>query len=545
MVCLMLPPYFMARAIDDGLRSDDLGALTMWSAAVFGAGLLIAWFGIARHRAMTMVRMDATFRTIRVVVRQAVRLGATLPQKVTAGEVVSIGASDVGWISQTLTITGPGVGAVVAYCVVTVLLLSVSPLLAGVVLLGVPLIAIIIGPLLGRLQGVQSEYRDQLGALTTQAGDIVSGLRVLCGIGGKSMFASRYRQRSRALQTEGFRVGAVTSWIAALTSGLPSLFLAVVTWLAARMAAEGEITIGQMVAVYGYVAVLVIPVSFFIEGIDDLGRGLVAARRVIRVLSLTPEVVDADDVAPGPAGPAALRDPDSGLTVPGGGMLVVAAAAPGDAVRLVDRLGRYGATDVTWGDVPIAAVAVEELRRRVLVADNDAYLFGGWLRETLTARRAPDEPDIIGALHVAAADDILAGLPAGLDSAIQAQGRNLSGGQRQRVRLAAALLVDPDVLMLVEPTSSVDAHTESLVAERLYHARAGRTTVIVSTSPLWLDRADRVAYLAAGRVVAAGTHSELLATQPDYRALVYRNAQFDPVESADPRRILPTRGAAR
>jgi hypothetical protein len=91
----------------------------MRSAAVFGSGLLITWFGILRHRAMTMVRMDITLRTVRVVVRQAVRLGATLPQRVAAGEVVSIGASDVGGISQTLTVTGPGVGAVIAYGVVT------------------------------------------------------------------------------------------------------------------------------------------------------------------------------------------------------------------------------------------------------------------------------------------------------------------------------------------------------------------------------------------------------------------------------------------
>lgn len=528
MVGLMVPPYLISRAVDDGLRSGNARALVLWAVAVVAVGVLNALLGLLRHRTMTFIRTDASCRTVQVVTRQAVRLGAVLPRVVSTGEVVSIGSADIQRIAQTLTVTGPGVGAVVAYAVVTVLLLEVSPLLGTVVVLGVPFLAILLGPLLNRLQGAETVYREHQGALTARVGDIVAGLRVLCGIGGKPLFAERYHHASAALRDEGYRVGAVTSWIQALSVGLPGAFVAVLTWLAARMAAAGEITIGSLVAVYGYVAVLVVPVGILIEGAGDIGRGLVAARRVVRLLTLRPAVENADQGVAGPTEGASLRDPASGLVVPPGVMSAIVTARPADAVAVVDRLGRYVDSDVDWGGVPLSAMALAEVRRRILVGDNDAHLFAGALRDAVATHEERDAATVAAAVHTAAAEDVVAGLPDGLDSQVEAQGRNLSGGQRQRLRLARALLADPEVLLLVEPTSAVDAHTEALVAVRTHAARRSRTTVVVTTSPLVLDRVEHVAYLVDGRVAATGTHAELLTTRPEYRALVYRGADDGP-----------------
>ncbi|WP_441249559.1 ABC transporter ATP-binding protein [Kitasatospora sp. McL0602] len=522
MVCLLLPPYLMERAIDDGLRAGRTGVLAGWVSALVAVALLNAWLGIMRHRTMTRVRMDANFRTVKAVVAHATRLGAALPRKVSVGEVVSIGTGDVAQISQTLTITGPGVGAVIAYLVAAVLLLKVSGLLAAVILLGVPLLAVAVGPLLGRLQGAEAEYREQQGVLTARIGDIVGGMRVLNGIGGKELLAGRYLRGSQALQREGYRVGAVASWIQALAVGLPALFLALVTWLAARMAAEGSITPGTLVAVYGYVAVLVVPVSSFIEGGYDLTRGLVAAGRVVRMLDLTPAVEDAATVRPAPDAPSALHDPDSGVAVAPGRLTAIVSARPADSAAVVDRLGRYSESAATWGGVPLADVALAEVRERIVVADNDADLFSGLLRTVVGGQAERADAAIAQAVRDAAAADIVQALPDGLDTPVEAQGSNLSGGQRQRLRLVRALLADPEVLLLVEPTSAVDAHTEAAMAAGLRRARAGRTTALTSTSPVLLERADTVCYLADGRQVAAAPHRELLAAEPGYRALVAR-----------------------
>ncbi|MER5279558.1 ABC transporter ATP-binding protein [Streptomyces sp. NPDC002809] len=545
MAGLTLPPYLLSRAIDDGLEPGRESALAGWVAALLGAGVLNAWLGIMRHRTMTRVRLDAAFRSVQVVVRQATELGAALPRRATAGEVVTIGFGDVAMIANTLTSTGPGVGAVLACVVVAALLLSVSPLLAAVVLLGVPLLAVLVGPLLGQLQGVEAAYREQQGGLASRFEDIAAGLRVLNGIGGKEVYAQRYRSGSRALRAEGYRVGSVTSWIQALGVGLPALFLGAVTWLAARMAAQGTITVGELVAVYGYAAVLVVPVSSFIEGGYDISRGLVAARRVVRFLTLEPESTGGEALSRGPRSPSTLRDPESGVEVAPGILTALVSARPSDSAAVVDRLGRFTGSAATWGATGLAEIDLTQVRRRILVADNEADLFAGPLRDVIRGRGSPDEETISRAVHAAMAHDIVRGLPDGLDSPVGAQGRNLSGGQRQRVRLVRALLADPEVLLAVEPTSAVDAHTEAAMAARLRAARSGRTTVVTSTSPLLLDRADTVYYLVDGSVAAVGSHRELLDRERGYRLLVSRGLDDEDRERGGEGTVPPSREPVR
>lgn len=527
MIGLAIRPYLIARAIDDGLRTGDTQALLTWVAAIVAAGVVLAYLGITRHRTMTFLREDATARSSQVILRHVARLGAVLPRKVAAGEVATVGGTDVVQTSWALTMTGPGVGAILAYATAAVVLWSVDPMLAGFVLLGVPVVALVVGPLLNKLQGVDTAYRHELGILTTRASDIVAGLRVLAGVGGRDLFSRRYATRSQSLLQQGYRVGAIMSWVQALTAGIPALFLAAIVWLSARMAAEGQITVGEMIAVYGYVAILVIPVWFLMEGGYMTVRGVVAARRIIAVLRIEPDEGGPTGAGPGPDGAADLHDPDSGLTVPAGRMIGVAAEDPSDAIALADRLGRYTASDVTWGGLPIAGVDLAEVRARILVADHDSYQFAGSLRDLLRIRDGVGDAQIKTAVHTASAEDVVESLPGGLDARIEARARNLSGGQRQRVRLAQHLLAEPDVLILIDPTSAVDSHTEARIADRLHRHRAGRTTVVLATSPLLLDRTDLVAYVREGHVVAVGSHDDLLDTEPGYRALVARDADDD------------------
>ncbi|MGC0400184.1 ABC-type multidrug transport system fused ATPase/permease subunit [Streptomyces sp. SAI-126] len=536
MVLLAATPYLMAKAIDEGLEPGDWGALAGWSFALFAVGSFNAWLSIMRHRTMTRVRMDANFRTVKVVVGQAVRLGAALSRRTGAGEVVTIGVGDVQTIAGALTVVGPGVGACVAYLTVAALLVAVSPVLAAVVLLGIPAIVLLVGPFLSRLQGAETEYRNRQGILTARIGDLASGLRVLNGLGGKSLVADAFHRDSGHLRAQGYRVGAVTSWVQALGVGLPTLFLAVVTWLAARLAAQGDITVGELVAVYGYVAVLVGPVAFWVECGYQLSRGVVAARRVVAFLRLEP--LEDRGTRDAPAEPSVLHDPESDVRILPGRMTALTSAHPADTAAVLDRLGRYTPSQATWAGVPMDEIRLPRIRERILLADHEADLFAGTLREVIAPQRgagpgrsaaaprgATGPHSAAAAIHAAVADDIVQGLPDGLDSPVDAQARNLSGGQRQRIRLVRALLADPEILLAAEPTSALDAHTEALVADRLKTARSGRTTVVTSTSPLMLDHADTVHYLVDGKVAASGTHQQLLTEEPGYRALVARDVE--------------------
>jgi ABC-type multidrug transport system fused ATPase/permease subunit len=513
-----LMPAAIGKGID-ALTARDTGALAAWSLGLFALGVVQAFTGIMRHRLAVFCWLSAAYRTVQVTTRQATRLGATLPKLLSTGEVVSVGNSDIAHIGNSMDILLRGTGAVVAIVTVGVILVTTSPPLGLVVLVGVPVMAAAIGPLLRPLHQRQHRHRDLQGDLATRGADIVAGLRVLRGIGGEQVFAGRYREESQRVRHAGVRVASVESTIEGAQVLLPGLLIAVVTWLGARFALDGRITAGQLVSFYGYAVFLIGPLRTLTEAADRLTRGHVAARRVIRILNLEPEIAD-DGTGDTEGGD--LVDAESGVIVRQGQVTALAAAAPEDAVAIADRLGRYAPGEVTFEGTPLGEMPVAEVRRRILVADNNARLFTGPLRDQLDVTGTAGEETIRRALRAASAEDIVEGLPEGLDAHVAEAGREFSGGQQQRLRLARALVADPEVLILVEPTSAVDAHTEARIAEHLAKTRLGRTTLVCTTSPLVLDRADHVLYVEDGKVRAEGAHRELLAGEPRYAATVTR-----------------------
>jgi ABC-type multidrug transport system fused ATPase/permease subunit len=490
---------------------------------LFGLGVVQAGAGIMRHRLAVFNWLSAAYRTIQLTVRHAGTIGATLPKRVATGEVVSIGTSDISHIGNSVDILARGMGAIVAIITVTVILLTASLPLGLVVVLGVPTLMTVVAFLIRPLHRRQQAYRDHQGKLASRAADIVIGLRVLRGVGGEATFARRYREESQRVRTLGVRVGGVDSLLKAAQILLPGIFVALVTWLGARFAVAGRITVGELVAFYGYAVFLLFPLRTLTETAEKITRGHVAARRVVRVLSVRPELTDpaAPVATPDPAS-SNLVDPESGVVIRPGRLTAIASATTDEASTIADRLGRYVDSEARLGGVRLADLDRIKLRDLILVADNDARLFSGLLRDELTGRKTTTDDRLNDILTAASAQDIVEAQPEGLDAMVAERGREFSGGQQQRLRLARALLADAPVLVLVEPTSAVDAHTEARIAGRLSGVRAGRTTVVCTTSPLVLDRADHVVYVEAGRVVAEGTHRDLLDREPRYAATVTR-----------------------
>lgn len=549
-VSMALLPFLLGRVVDGGLDSGLSAPLLQGCLLLLAAGLVMVVANVVGHRWDVENWMRGAFRTSQLVGHHVSRTGDAVTAELPTGEVVSTVASDSLRVGEVFYVTARFVGGVVAYLVVAVLLLSSSVVLGVAVLVGLPAVAGVLALIVRPLQRRQTAQREAAGRLTTLGSDTVSGLRILRGIGGEEEFAGRYREQSQRVRAAGVRVAGTQSLLDGLQTLLPGLFVAGVVWIGARLAVAGEITPGQLVTFYGYASFLTEPLTAATNAVHVVTRALVGVRKILRVLQVP---VTGAEVVPGGAGggaaertttgPRDLVDEVSGLHVREGTVTALVSADPDETAHIATRVGLLGhahdgdAARVRLGGVRLDELGLSEVRRRVVVAESTPHLFTGVLRDELDVRGGRPDGELLAALATADAQDVLDAVPDGLDGEVAEKGRSLSGGQRQRLALARALLTDPEVLVLVEPTSAVDAHTEARIAERLAASRAGRTTVVVTASPLVLDRVDEVVLVADGRVRAVGTHRGLLdgaagaAAAAEYRAVVSRAA----ADENDPR----------
>ncbi len=571
---LLMPataPYFLGRAIDAGIVAGDLRGALIWAGALLATFVIGGTAGVIQHTTIVSSWLIALYGTVELVVDKAVQLGHVLPGRTPTGEVLSVSSSDSDTFGATLENGTRLVAAVFSFVVVVVLVLTTSPVLGLVVLAAAPVIVGAGVPLLRPLHQARGLERTRSSDLTSRATDIVAGLRILRGIGGERTFGDAYAVQSQRTREAGVLTGTWQAATESLSVLLSGALLVLLTWLGSHELLAGRLTLGQLVSFFGYAAFLVIPIQTFFWCGQRLVDGHVSAAKTIHLLGQpTPW---RDGTATLLAGD--IIDEASGLVAPQGEMTVVVSAVPDDSAAIADRIGRYlpGATHdnvdeetkelkgraarkaraeraaevariaarqeelagahwgVTIGGTDLSDVPLADVRRHVVVSDPSAMVFQGTLRDTVDPWGKATRAEAEAALRTAAAEDVYDALPGGWQGRVDEKGRGLSGGQRQRVILARALLADPEVLVLVEPTSAVDAHTEARIAARLAEHRRGRTTVVASVSPLLLHHADRVALVEGGRVVETGTHDDLMRTSSAYRAVVARGMEADEVAS--------------
>ncbi|MGW8353513.1 ABC transporter transmembrane domain-containing protein [Streptomyces wedmorensis] len=513
----------------DGGRLALAGGLL----AVLGAAIAIG--DVMLHRTAVTNWITAAARVQQLLSRKTAELGSVLTRRVAAGEVVAVSTGDVekiGWFVEALSRFAAGAVALVVICVG---LTVYQPALGVVVAVGVPVLALAVLPLLPRATRRADVQREKAGKATELASDTVAGLRVLRGIGGEDLFLGRYRAASQEVRKAAVHSARMWALISAVQVVLPGVLLIVVVAYGTRLALDGRITVGELVTVYSAVALTYHPLRNFEEIAMAYSFSRPSAKRAARVLALTRTTTATAAGGEERAATGDLYDPLTGLLAPAGRLTAVVCGDPDVAGRLADRLGGHPAepgadhTSVLLGGVPLDELPLESARTAVLVQDKDPVLLSGTLRDLLDVPSSGAVP-AADALTAAQCDDVLDALAqASVDTGgdpmrtrITERGRSLSGGQRQRLALARSLVADPEVLVLDEPTSAVDAHTESRVAVGVRELRKARTTVVLASSPLLLDRADRVVLVHEGQAVAVGTHRELLATEPRYRAVVTR-----------------------
>ncbi|WP_348789451.1 ABC transporter ATP-binding protein [Leifsonia sp. NPDC080035] len=558
MLCQAVWPFLLGRAVDEGVGGDT-GRLWLWCGALLAVAIVQAVTGMLRHRMAVSNWLRSSLGIARLIGHHSAETGPAITATTSSGEIVATVSTDSLRLGAMYDVTARLGGGIVAFVVVSIIMLSASLPLGLAVVIGVPLVALVLAALLRPLRNRQAVWREASGQLTTLGADTVVGLRVLRGIGGEQEFVDRYARQSQRVRQAGVGVAKTQSWLDGLQVLLPGAFLVFIVSFGAHLAVDGAITPGQLTAFYGYATFLVLPLRTGVEAAQTFTAGVVSARRVLAVLRTRPAARDTGDVEHAPPAGSAIEDVASGVVVAPGRFTAIVDADPDEAAAIATRLGRFDDAvhrdaPVLWGGVDHTRVPVRDVRERIVVSDASPHLFGGPLLDgldVLPTRRAAgsrtgDWTDtstgrlrrVSAALEAAAASETVDALPAGVHERVAERGRTFSGGQRQRLSLARALLTDAEVLVLIEPTSAVDAHTEAQIAERLREAREGRTTVVVSASPLLLDRMDSIAVVRKGRVVGTGSHQELLRLDDDlgdlYRAIVSRTiSAAEPAEGTD------------
>jgi ABC-type multidrug transport system fused ATPase/permease subunit len=520
LLCVALMPGVLGQGIQ-AIADESSADLQRAVISALVLGIVQAAAGILRHRRAVGSWISAATRLQQLVARKAVDLGADLPRLVSTGEVSAINSNDVERVARVYDLIPRLTGAIVSFFVVSVLLINSSPTLGLLVIIGVPLLGLAIGPIIKPLQSRESTQREKLSESSGLAADTVAGLRILRGIGGEETFLRRFQVASQNVRAAAVRTARMRALLDGLQVILPGTLVVGVIWIGGNLVSQGNLRVGELLAFYGYSAFLMIPLQILTESAQRLTSGAVAARRVMKLLRVQSLQSHGDSEFPETF--ETIKDLKSGLVIPRDKFIGVVCDNSLTADELVDRLGGYMDSEQVLVDSrPLSQITRDAIRSHIYAQEKEPAILSGTI-STLFKVRSSGRISIEQAIEAASAADILDSLDGdGYNAEVVERGRTLSGGQRQRLALARTVFVDTPIVVLDDPTSAVDAHTEARIASRLKQIRESKTTVVFTTSPLLLDQTDQVAMIVEGQVSAVGNHFELLKQNETYRRLVVR-----------------------
>lgn len=531
-------PLLIEAAVDGPIRAGDRAALVPIFLAALGFGLAEAALIFVRRwiQSVAVLKVEKEIRA--GIYAHLQRLPVAFHDNWQTGQLLSRATTDLGTIRRFL-----GFGAIflvvntLQYLAVVGLLISMYAPLGGIVAAG-SLPVIWLGYRFGRgYATVSRRVQDQQGDVATLVEEAASGIRVTKAFGRAPLLQGWFAGSTRRLYGSAMDSVGLRGNFWALLTVIPNLTMAVVVLFGAIAVAQHAMSLGALIAFTTMLVLLQFPII-------DIGWILALMQEAATAADRVFEVLDAPRTISSPARP---RRPDRFLgrvafedvtfRYPGVGAPVLdglnLALEPGETVALVGSTGSGKTTlamlaarlfDVSGGRVSldghdVRSLGLDVLRRQVATAFEDPVLFSMSVRENLTLGR-PDatDRDIFEALELAQAD-FVRDLPWGLETRIGEQGLSLSGGQRQRLALARAVIVRPAVLILDDPLSALDVHTESLIEDALAAVLSETTALIVVHRPSTIALADRAALLHDGQIVATGTHSELMRRR-DYAAVL-------------------------
>ena len=535
----ILTPVIAAQAID-AIDEGQRSAVYLWAAVAVGIGVVETAAGAGRHvfamrnraRSLAHVRDD--------VLEHALRLDARFHDRFPPGELMSRSSSDAEVVSRVLDASGHTVGYLVTVVGASIVLLLIDWQLALLILAPLPLLVVGFWRYARRYSTRTKLFQEELGHQSALVEETVTGIRVIKGLGAGSALSQRFLDSSERVRARALDVVSVDAVFLPALELVPLLDQVLVLWFGGQRVLDGDLSLGEFVAFNAYVVILVWPLRVLGQRISTVQNALAAAERIVEALEQEAAVRD-------PAEPRSLDPAPHGADVRFEGVRFGyderspvldgfdLHVEPGTSVALVGRTGSGKSTvaallarfydplagSILLDGVDVRRLTLGKLRKAIALVAEETYLFTDTVRANIAfGRDGAPETEIEAAARAAGAHEFIAALPDGYDTMLGERGYSLSGGQRQRVAIARAILADPDVLVLDDATSSVDATKEHEIRAALEDVMKGRTTIVIAHRPATIALAERVVVLDGGRVVDEGTHAELLARSARYRELL-------------------------
>jgi ATP-binding cassette subfamily B protein len=540
----ILIPLVTKSVIDGPVRHGQHARLLPLGLLALGLGVVEAFLAFLRRWIQSYFALGIETHVRDDLYAHLQRLPVAFHDRWQSGQLLSRATTDLGVIRRFI-----GFGLVflvvniATFLTVVGLLISLYAPLGFVVALSAVPITALSAAFERRYAQVSRRVQDEQGDLTTQVEEAATGIRVIKAFGRRRLVGEAFERGAERLYESSMASVRLRARFWSLIEIIPNLTLAVVLLFGALAVGRGLLTVGGLVAFMSLMLYLVWPVEALGWILATAQEASTAADRIYEVFDTEPAIVDRP-------GAVTLTEPEGRLRFEGVTFAYPGTAepvlrdvwldvAPGETVALVGATGSGKTTlaalvprlyDVTGGritldGVDIRDVRLDSLRRVVATAFEEPILFSASVRENLLLGTPDATEDEVDAALALAQAEFARDLPFGLDTRVGEQGLSLSGGQRQRLALARAVIGRPRVLVLDDPLSALDVHTEALVEEALGRVLRGTTGLVVVHRPSTLALADRVAFLDGGTVVATGTHSELLASHPAYRAILSQEAE--------------------
>jgi ATP-binding cassette subfamily B protein len=539
MACSVTLPYLTGRVIDDVLRGGDRSALAPLVWAVIVVVVARMAFGVVRRWVSGQVSLAVEFDLRGRLFAHLQRMPLSYYDRMPVGQLMSRATSDLQTVRFFL-----GYGLIFLFMQAFTLIIVSGVLLRMNWQLAV--LALLMGPALGlvawrysrRSNPVLIDVQQRVGQVTEMAEESAVGIRVIKAFGREDDRTERFGATARGAFDRSMDAAHLRALYQPLMGFIPVLGLGVVLVYGGLLTIDDTLTLGEFVAFYLYLTLLMSPFRSLGMLVGQAQRAIAGGTRIFEVLDAEPDIVEASGARPMPPGDGHLRLEgvsfaygegdaptlvDIDLDVPAGRTIALIGPTGSGKTTLTQLVPRF--YDATAGRVLIDGADVrdlrlDELRRSVGMVSQDPFLFSTTVRENIAYGRpeATDE-EVRRVARMARAEAFIDALPKGFDTVVGERGLTLSGGQRQRVAIARALITDPRILILDEATASVDASTEREIQAALSEVMSGRTTLVIAHRLSTLALADELVVLEEGRIVARGTHAELYDTSAVYREI--------------------------